>query len=200
MSWKDWLFWLFSTSLWRVALFNTTTSQADLSLPAKPEIHKGESKLCLPESCYRAIIFHFPWSQVAFSFTSAGTTKNLFQLGIHAVAFIHIYIFIHIYFSTNRHTHTYMHAKLQFHALLPFIHHTWRHTLWHRPSFHGTCYWPVVLQHMLAAEAWGSQGHSVPFQVLSMLVPKNQRVLSHSLQLFLVLHCPTVYCLLPLDL
>lgn len=93
-----------------------------------------------------------------------------------------------------------MHGKFQFYALRPFIHNNWRHTLWHRPNFCGTCYWPVVLQHLLSAEAWGSQGHSVTFQVLSRLVPKNKKVLSHSLQLSVVLNCPPVYCLLPLDL
>lgn len=51
MSRKDWFFWLFSTPLWRVTLFNTATCQSDPSLPAKPEIHMGESKFFLPEPC-----------------------------------------------------------------------------------------------------------------------------------------------------
>lgn len=188
---KDWLFWPSSTPLWRVTLLNTTTSQADPSFPAKTEIHKGESEFCLRESGYRAITFHFLWSQVALSFTSAGTTKNLCQLGIHAVentainTYIHIYILLH----THRETPTYMHGKLQFHALLPFIHNTWRHTLWQRHSFHGMCYWSAVLQHLLAAEAWGSQGHSVPFKVLNRLVPKNKSLTPSNFSLYSIYSC-----------
>lgn len=53
--------------------------QIDPSLPAKPEMDKGEPRFGLAEFCYKAIIFHFPWSQVALSLARDGATKNLCQ-------------------------------------------------------------------------------------------------------------------------
>lgn len=62
-----------------LTLTTVSTCQIDPSFPAKPEIDESEPKFDHAQSCYRVLIFHFPWSQVALVLTREKTTKILCQ-------------------------------------------------------------------------------------------------------------------------